>query len=77
MDYLAINKDYMVSAEVDYMTEGKYHGHYRVITRDLDADRIIAVRYWPRHLRDVAIVYADGMVDGKTIDAARITVDID
>ena len=70
MEHLVVNHELGISAEMDMMLSGRFVGHFRVITRDLDADRVIAVRYWPQHMRDCAIVYADGMVDGRTTASA-------
>lgn len=62
MEHLEVNHDTMVAAVVEMVLEGKYHGHYRVIFRDLDADAVIAVRTFPRHMRDDAIAYAKKLV---------------
>ena len=65
MEHLEVNPDTMVAAEVEMVLEGKYHGHYRVIFRDLDADAVIAVRIFPRHMRVDAIAYAKSIVDNE------------
>jgi hypothetical protein len=62
MEHLEVNHDTMVAAEIDMVLEGKYHGKYRVIFRDLDADAVIAVRIFPQHMRDDAIAYAKKLV---------------
>jgi hypothetical protein len=65
MEHLEVNHETMVSAEVEMVLEGKYHGDYRVIFRDLDADAVIAVRIFPRHMRDAAIAHAKTLATGK------------
>ena len=69
MEHLEVNKDTMVSAEVEMVLDGKYHGHYRVIFRDLDADAIIEVRVFSRDRRDDAISYAKKVVHGTQVAA--------
>lgn len=61
MEHLEVNPDTMVAAEVEMVLEGKY----RVIFRDLDADAVIAVRIFPRAMRDAAIAYAKSIVNNK------------
>jgi len=65
MEHLEVNHDTMAAAVVEMVLEGKYHGKYRVIFRDLDADAVIAVRIFPRAMRDAAIAYAKSIVNNK------------
>jgi hypothetical protein len=58
MEHLAVNHDDMVSAEVE-RTHNK-RGEYRVIFRDLDADAVVATRFFKT--RAAAIAYADAAV---------------
>jgi len=63
MEHLIVNYADMVSAEVEMMTSGKHLGMYRVIMRDLDADAVIAIRFFPRDRRADAIAFADDIVN--------------
>jgi hypothetical protein len=63
MEHLIVNHQDMVSAEVEMVITGKRLGMYRVIMRDLDADAVVAIRFFPRHRRADAIAFADDIVN--------------
>lgn len=61
MEHLTVNHQDMVSAEVEMVITGKRLGMFRVTMRDLDADAVIAIRFFPR--RADAIAFANDIVN--------------
>lgn len=67
MEALFVNHDHMLSTEVDRMTTGKFVGKFRVIFRDLDADAVIDVRFYPT--REAAVQFAERLAQQGKVAA--------